>query len=108
MLKTNLDTSYNLRDIFNHCNIKFLSDHEVQDFEALQNEEILSFLESMANNKSPGLDGYPVEFLIYFWNDLREYMRKALNDCYLTGSLSVTTPRGVITLNPNQTKIEDI
>ncbi|KAJ8035961.1 hypothetical protein HOLleu_19803 [Holothuria leucospilota] len=58
----------------------------------------------MANNKSPGLDGYPAEFFKYFWNDIGEYIRRALNDCYKTGSLSVTLSRGVITLIPKPNK----
>ncbi|KAJ8023044.1 hypothetical protein HOLleu_38115 [Holothuria leucospilota] len=58
----------------------------------------------MSNNKSPGLDVYPMEFFKYFWNDLGDYIRRALNDCYKTGSFSVILSRGVITLIPKPNK----
>ncbi|KAJ8049706.1 hypothetical protein HOLleu_02565 [Holothuria leucospilota] len=58
----------------------------------------------MSNNKSPGPDGYPMEFFKYFWNDLGDYIRRALNDCYKTGSLSIPLSRGVITLIPKPNK----
>ncbi len=58
----------------------------------------------MANGKSPGPDGFPVEFYKFFWKDLGQYMFKSF--CYglSSGSLSLTQRQGVITCLPKGDK----
>ena len=58
----------------------------------------------MINNKSPGLDGFTVEFFKFYWIDIGYYILNSLNYGYRTGSLSVTQKQGVITCIPKPNK----
>ena len=58
----------------------------------------------MESNKSPGSDGLPAEFYDVFWNDINQYLLKALNSAYTKGLLSITQRRGLITLIPKKNK----
>ena len=53
----------------------------------------------MKNNKSPGLDGFTVEFFKFFSVDVGQ-----LNYGYRNGSLSITQKQGVITCIPKPNK----
>ncbi|KAJ8033044.1 hypothetical protein HOLleu_23168 [Holothuria leucospilota] len=57
----------------------------------------------MKNNKSPGPDGFTVEFYKYFWNEIGQFLLRSLNFGY-ENSLSVTQKQGVITLIPKGDK----
>jgi exonuclease III len=67
-------------------------------------KELLFALKHMSNNKSPGIDGFTVEFYKMFFSDLSWFLLRSLNESYDTGSLSVTQNRGVITLLPKGDK----
>ena len=54
----------------------------------------------MKNNKSPGSDGFTVEFFKFFYNDLRVFIRKAINEGYREGKLSIIQRQGIITCLP--------
>ena len=57
-----------------------LSDEEAQTMEGkITYEEAGTVLKNMKNNKSPGSDGYTVEFFKFFWKDLGHYLIKAIN-----------------------------
>ena len=58
----------------------------------------------MKNNKSPGLDGFTVEFFKFFWIDIGHYILNSLNYGYRSGSLIVTQKQGVITCIPKPNK----
>ena len=58
----------------------------------------------MKNNKSPGLDGFTVEFFKFFWIDIGLFILKSLNYGYRTGSLSITQKQGAITCIPKPNK----
>ena len=58
----------------------------------------------MKNNKSPGLDGFTVEFFKFFWTDIGHFILQSLNYGYRNGSLSITQKQGVITCIPKQNK----
>ena len=58
----------------------------------------------MKNNKSPGLDGFTVEFFKFFWINIGYYILNSLNYGYRTGSLSITQKQGVITCIPKPNK----
>ena len=53
----------------------------------------------MKIEKSPGLDGFTVEFFKFFWTDLKFFILRSINYGYHTGSLSVTQKQGVITVH---------
>ena len=58
----------------------------------------------MKNDKSPGLDGFTVEFFKLFWLDLGNFILRSLNFGYNNGNLSVTQKQGIITCLPKQDK----
>ncbi len=62
-------------------------------------EECLSALQGMARRKTPGLDGFPMEFYLKFWPVLGLDLVNVLNSCFLSGCLSLSQRRGVISLS---------
>ena len=58
----------------------------------------------MKNNKSPGFDGFTVEFFKFFWTDMGLFILQTLNYRYQNGSLSITQKQGVITCISKQNK----
>lgn len=55
--------------------------------------ECYDALAKMESGKSPGNDGLPAEFYLYFWGLIGRDLVDTLNYGYHEGSLSVTTPR---------------
>ena len=66
--------------------------------------ELLNALKNMKNDKSPGLDGFTVEFFKFFWLDLGNFILRSLNFGYNYGNLSVTQKQGIITCLPKPDK----
>ena len=62
-------------------------------------DECFSTLKGMARNKAPGLNGFPVEFYLWFWDVLGADLVSVLNSCFLSGSLALSQRRGIITLS---------
>ena len=58
----------------------------------------------MKNYKSPGLDGFTVEFFKFFWADVGQFILRSLNYGYRNGSLNITQKQGVITCIPTPNK----
>ena len=82
-----------------------LSDKESQELESeITYTELTSALRNMNNNKSPGLDGFTVEFFKFFWVDIGQFTLRSLNFGYRTGSLSITQNQGIITCIPKPNK----
>ena len=52
----------------------------------------------MAKGKSPGSEGLPMEFYVKFWPILGTDLVNVLNSCYLSGVMSLTQRRGLISL----------
>jgi len=91
----------NLQDFTKTNDFNRLSERQKQDLEGpIQYDELLLAIKKMSNNKSPGLDGYTVEFYKMFFNDLSWYLLRSLNDSYDSGNLSITQNRGAIILLP--------
>ena len=64
----------NLGDILHNGNHKKLNDNMKESIEGnITYDEVLSSLKKMSNNKSPGYDGFTVEFFKFFWNDLGHF-----------------------------------
>ena len=58
----------------------------------------------MKKNKSPGLDGFPVEFYLTFWLELKGLFLDCIRYTEVTGELSESQNQGVITLIPKPNK----
>ena len=67
-------------------------------------EEMSDALRNMKNNKSPGIDGIPVDFLKVFWRRLKFFVTDAINSCYKKGILSTTLKQSIITCLPKGNK----
>ena len=63
-------------------------------------EECRQILKTFSNGKSPGEDGFTVEFYVQFFEFLAPDLLASLNAAYLHGEMSVSQRRGVITLIP--------
>ena len=61
-------------------------------------DECKDALKSMANNKTPGTDGFPTEFYKFFFNDIGHMLVNCFNYSFNNGSLSSDQRRGVINL----------
>ena len=55
-------------------------------------------IDSMKNNKSPGIDGLPVEFYRTFWDDLKEIMVKMYCESYESNILPYSMCMSVMSL----------
>ena len=64
----------------------------------LDPDECFVALNSTARGKSPGSDGLPMEFYVKFWPLLGADLVNVLNSCYLSGAMSLTQRRGLISL----------
>ena len=58
----------------------------------------------MKNNKSPGIDGFTVEFFKVFWIDLKLFILNSLNEGFDKGKLSETQRKGLIICLPKGDK----
>ena len=82
-----------------------LTDSESNRLEGeIKYTEMAQALKNMKNGKSPGQDGFTVEFFKFFWIDLGFIILRSLNYAYQTGSLSVTQKQGIITCLPKPNK----
>ena len=59
--------------------------------------QIKLVLQKVANTKSPGIDGFTVEFYQFFFNDLGHFLISSFNHVVHSGKLSITQTQGVIT-----------
>ena len=101
----NLPEREHIRDKLDNLNIPSLPDHISESLEGkLYMKELTVALKNTKNNKSPGIDGYPIEFYKFFWKDLGNFVLNALNFSYVTGNLSISLKRGVITCIPKPNK----
>ena len=58
----------------------------------------------MNNDRSPGSDGFSVEFFKFFWKKIGTSVVKSLNYGFQEGKLSVTQREGIITCIPKEGK----
>ena len=67
-------------------------------------EEAGKVLNNMKNDKSPGSDGFSVNFFKFFWKDLGVYLVRSINYGLKAGKLSTTQTQGLITCIPKGQK----
>ena len=70
---------------------KRLTEEEAETCESeVTQKECYNALKSMAKNKSPGSDGFTVEFTLHFWNTIAKYMIKGFHYAFQSATLSVS------------------
>ncbi len=70
----------------------------------INEEEILSNLKKLHNNKTPGTDGLPSDFYKFFWSDIKTFLINSIQYAMLNNELSIEQKRGIITLIPKKDK----
>ena len=66
--------------------------------------DLTKALQSMANNKSPGLDGFTANFYKYFWSELKNPLFESYLYSFENGQLSDGQRRGLLNLIPKPLK----
>ena len=66
--------------------------------------EIREALKNMKNNKSPGSDGFTVEFYKFFFMDIGSFLVRSLNDGFEKQCMSSTQRQGIIICLPKEEK----
>jgi exonuclease III len=74
----------------------------------LKIEELSLALNNMKNNKTPGSDGFPCEFFKMFWQKIKFFVLRSLNNAYEKGSLSLTLRQVIMTLLPKGEKDKNL
>ena len=65
-------------------NLRSLSSNQTESMSGpVTKQECLTALLKMSNNKSPGSDGFNVEFYKFFWMILMIFFYKAINFCMM-------------------------
>ena len=78
-----------------------LSDEERDELEGpLTYDECKQILETFQNDKSPGEDGFTVEFYNFFFELLGHNLVESFNEAYEANELSISQRRCIITLTP--------
>lgn len=67
-----------------------------ENFPTLQ--ECAEAVNGMKNNKSPGIDGLPVEFYKMFWKNIRNFLYEAISQIYIEEELTSTQKCSVLSL----------
>ncbi|GFR67432.1 LINE-1 reverse transcriptase homolog [Elysia marginata] len=87
------------------ANTPKLTDEEAISIEGpISLEEATNVLKHMKYNKSPGSEGFIVEFYKFFWTDLGHFMAQSLRHSFDNNMLSITQREGLITCIPKQGK----
>ena len=84
---------------FLHIETLTLTPHDQNSCEGhITEHELLTALQTMENNKSPGLDGLSTNFYKHFWPIIGPDLTQIYNYAYDHGQLSLSQRRGVISL----------
>ena len=95
----------NLDTYLNNINIPKISEESQQICDkTIDFDEVCKTVDGLANNKSPGMDGIPVEFYKKFWNQIGEYVYDSFIQAFDKGELSDSQRKGVINLIPKKDK----
>ena len=89
--------------VFNH-NIKLTEEQKYLCEGNITFKECAQSLKLMTNGKSPGSDGYTVDFYKFFWEDIGPLLYRSLYLAYESGSFTDFQYQGVITCIPKEGK----
>ena len=91
--------------LFESVGLTFLNDGEADQCEGLLTlEECAKAISNFQNDKTPGSDGFTVEFYRRFWNLLGKLMVDRFNYAFQTRKLSISQRLGIISLIPKKDK----
>ena len=92
-------------EVLDDIDIPKLSDDYKQILDQpFSKKELYDSLVSMKQNKTPGYDGFPVEFYIVFWPDISDLLFNSYKFYIDNGFLSMSQRNGIITLLPKKDK----
>ena len=95
----------NLDRLLQSYKVPKLNDIEFKALEgAITYKEVAETLKNMKNDKSPGQDGYTVEFYKFFWKDLGYFLIRSFNYGLENKKLSITQRQGIISILPKGDK----
>ena len=66
--------------------------------------ECTSSLKQFKNNKTPGSDGFTIEFYRFFWNTIGQIMVDSFKYAFESGDMSISQKRYIISLIPKKDK----
>ena len=90
---------HNIKDYISSSNNNTLNDQQAQLCEGqITISECEIAIGKMKRNKSPGLDGLPVEFYSKFWPLVKGIVLDVYNECFQNGEMSTSQKRSVISL----------
>ena len=90
-------------EFIQHLTIPRLSNEDRDSLEGpLTYEECKKVLDSFKNDKSPGEDGFTVEFYKFFYDLLGKDLLASFNEAYETNELTISQRGGIITLLPKE------
>jgi hypothetical protein len=69
--------------------------------------ELLETLKSFKNDKSPGTDGFTVEFFKFVWLDIGSYVFNSFKCSLDSGKLSKSQTQGVILVLPKGQRFQE-
>ena len=94
-----------MESTINSSNVNKLSEEEAASLEGkLTIDELTKALKAMKNEKTPGIDGFPAEFLKVFWGKLKYIVLRALNKGYEEGEMSTSLRQVIISCIPKGNK----
>ena len=100
--------SFKLNKLIKGVNITKLNKIDATSLEGpLTTDELGHALRNMKHNKTPGIDGFPAEFLKMFWCKIKYLITRVLNKCYETGILPISLRQTIINCIPKGDKSRD-
>ena len=94
-----------LENIIDKDVVNVLNDDSANKLEGkITYQEALLALKHMKNDKSPGPDGFTVEFYKFFWRDIGTFLIRSVNLGFDSDSLSHTQKQGIISILPKGDK----
>ena len=95
----------NSKHFFESADLKTLANEEAERCEGLITiKECADALNKFQNNKTPGSDGFTIEFYRCFWEVLGHFTVDSFNYAYEHGHLSISQWLGIISLTPKKNK----
>ena len=114
-IKTFYQTLFDSRDCdLQNVNLKeYLANYNINKLTEIQSKllegkltvhELGQALKNMKNGKTPGIDGFPAEFLKVFWSKLKFIIQRAINSSYDNNELPLTSRQCIISCLPKGNK----